>query len=106
MNRIIYYIIYMIMFGSVARADSIDYTEKKVICQYDLTIPLTDGTIKFIAVPLVGDLKYTVRTDKGHVLLAVDFAKDLKRINQDHMYNPKFIDNVDEYKCRTIYDKQ
>lgn len=91
---------YLILMYSSTYADSIDYTKKTVICNYDLTIPLTDGTILYIAVPLLGELVYTITSDYGYNTLGVDFSKDLKKINQDHFYNIKFDDNVDEYKCR------
>jgi len=95
-------IILSLLISTSALADTFYKEEKMVICNYDLTIPLKDGTVKFIAVPLIGKQAYKVRDDYGHVLLGVDFSKDLKKINQDHWYNHKFIDNVDEYKCKDM----
>lgn len=87
---------------SVAKAETIDYTQEKLICNYDLTIILQDDTVLFIAMPLLGELKYTITNDNGYKLLAVDFSKDLTKIKLNTLYNPKFIENVDGYKCRRI----
>ena len=100
--KIMYTITLILLMYTNTYAESIEYTKEKLICNYDLTIPLQDDTIMFIAMPLIGELTYTITKDNGYKLLAVDFSKDLKKIKMDTLYNPKFIANVDEYKCRRL----
>lgn len=85
-----------------SKADVIEYIDKTLICDYDLTIPLNDGTVLFKVIPLLGKATYKETNRYGHITYGVDFNDDLKKINLKSIYNPAFIDNVDAYKCKEL----
>ena len=91
-----------LLFSLTARSESIDFTNKILICNYDLTVILENDIVLFTVVPLLGKLQYTITKDSGHKLMGVDFTEDLIKINQDNWYNVKFISDMDKYKCREV----